>query len=122
MFYCGEQHNNAHGAKSDVLATVKVFNAQLAKYHDLPHTVSELHEYCNPKQPEWIDSSGKLKWSNNEVAINFGKKRGKKLKEIISEDPGFVKWLLNSDFPPDTKEIVRQAAYENKWPVPPDRA
>ena len=118
-FYCGQSHTGAHGAEADVLATMHVLEAQLRRYEDLPRTVKELHEYCDTRHPDWVDRSGRLKWHNSEVVLNFGKKRGTPLRELIQKDPHFVRWLLNSDFPRDMQDIVRLAANEGKWPKPP---
>jgi len=118
-FYCGEVHANAHGAEADALATLKIFEAQVSRYKDLPHSVQELHQYCDVRHPDWVDRSGRLKWLKGEVVLNFGKKRGFPLRQLIQSDPNFVKWLLNSDFPRDMQEIVRAAANEGRWPAPP---
>ncbi len=117
-FYCGEEHLDAHGAEADVAATARVFAAQLNRYADLPQSVGELDAFCNPRDVTWVDRSGRLKWVNGEVALNFGKKRGTALKTVALEEPGFIHWMLRSDFPRDTKEIVKNAL-EDRWPTPP---
>jgi len=117
-FYCNEMHLGAHGAMSDVTATMRVIDAQLRRYSNLPRDVPSLDTYCNPRDPNWVDRSGRLKWINKTVAINFGKKKGVALKTLINNDPGFIKWLLKSDFPPDVKEIVEQGQ-RGEWPEPP---
>jgi len=117
-FYCNELHVDAHGAEADVLATIRVLEAQLQRYPDLPRDLTKLDEYCNPRDPSWVDRAGRLKWVNGQVTINFGKKRGTPLAEVLENDPGFVKWILKGDFPRDVKEIIR-AALEGRWPTPP---
>ena len=61
---------------------------------------------------------GRLRWVNGEVAINFGQKRGTPLRQLVEKDPGFVKWMIRSDFPTDVIDIAR-AALEGKYPTPP---
>jgi DNA polymerase-3 subunit epsilon len=117
-FYCGELHMGAHGAEADVLATIQVLEGQFAKYQDLPGEMDSLHDYCNPRDPSWVDRQGRLKWSGGKVALNFGKKKGQLLRRIVEEDPGFIKWMLRSDFPADTRQIV-QDAMQGIWPEPP---
>mgnify|MGYP001092775373 CR=1 FL=1 len=119
-FYCGESHVNAHGAEPDAEATLSVLEAQLRKYADLPHTIRELNSYCRkPRDPTWLDRTGKLKWSNNEVVINFGVKcRGISLHELRENNPKFLKWILTSDFPTDTKEII-SGVLEGRFPDKP---
>ena len=117
-FYCGELHVDAHGAEGDVRATLRVLQGQIKKYPDLPRDMDQLHELCNPRDPRWVDRVGRLKWSAGEVVLNFGKKKGVKLRTLIKDDPNFVKWLLRSDFPRDMQETVANAL-EGKWPKPP---
>ncbi|MFC1496943.1 exonuclease domain-containing protein [Verrucomicrobiota bacterium] len=119
-FYCNEMHIDAHGAESDVLATIRVMEGQFEKYSDLPQDISELAEYCNPKKPDWVDRTGKLKWKNNEIVLNFSKKKGTPLKELIQNDSSFIKWILKSNFPRDMHEII-QNAMNGKWPEPPGK-
>lgn len=117
-FYCNEMHLNAHGAEADVVATIRVVEGQFAKYKDLPADMTAMDEYCNLKEPDWVDKDGRLKWDNGEVVLNFGKRKGDKLRDIIQNETSFVKWILNSDFPRDTKRIIRDAV-DGKWPTPP---
>lgn len=117
-FYCNEMHLGAHGAMPDVTATMCVIDAQLKRYNQLPRDLPALDSYCNPRDPNWVDRSGRLKWINKTVAINFGKKKGVALDTLIRDDPGFIKWILKSDFPSDVKEIVAQGQ-RGEWPEPP---
>lgn len=117
-FYCGDAHVDAHGAEADVIATIRTFAGQLERYPDLPHDIAALDAYCNPQNPTWVDQTGRLKWSGNRVLLNFGKNKGKTLKSLIDGDPGFINWLLKSDFPADTREIVINAQ-KGIWPEPP---
>jgi hypothetical protein len=61
---------------------------------------------------------GRLKWINGDIAINFGRKKGMALKKMIEQDPNFIKWMLRSDFPRDTLDIIRRAG-EGEYPDPP---
>jgi DNA polymerase III subunit epsilon len=120
-FYCGDVHTGAHGAVADVEATLRVLEGQYRRYPDLPTDADSLHDYCNPKKPGWVDREGRLRWENGEVVINFGRNKGTPLRRMIQEDPGFVKWLLKSDFPQDTRRIVEEAT-RGTWPAPPAAA
>ena len=111
--YCGSPLENAHGADTDVKATIDVLDSQLEKHDNLPKTVSELHEFCNPKDPSWIDNEGKLAWLNGNAVINFGKHKGKTLEEMYKTNPDYLRWIINSDFSSNVKDIVKKAM-ENK--------
>ena len=114
-FYCGQSHDNAHSAEADTRATLNVLEAQLQKYSDLPRDVSELDAICNPRDPEALDNEGKLKWRDNEVIIAFGQKNGIPLRKMANTEPGYLRWMLNKDFSPEVKAIVRDAL-EGKFP------
>lgn len=120
VFYCGTRHTDAHSAEADVEATISVLEAQLKRYTDLPTTVEALDAYCNPpKDASWADRTGKLKWEEGEIVINFGtQNKGRKLRDLSRNNPKYLKWILTSDFPSDTKEIVA-GALENRFPIPP---
>jgi len=119
-FYCGEMHLGAHGAEADVLATIRVLEGQFEHYPDLPRDMSQLHEYCNQRDKNWVDATGRLRWANNEVVLNFGKRKGTSLRYIIENETSFVKWILRSDFPRDVKEIINNA-FDGSWPTPPQK-
>ena len=119
-FYAGEEHTNAHGAEPDVIATIRVMEGQFEKYNDLPESVEDLHEYCNPRNPFWADRTGKLKWSNGEIVLNFGQRKGTSLKSLIQNDNNYIKWMLRSDFPIDVRELINNAK-NGIWPEQPKR-
>ena len=120
-YYCGDSHDNSHDALGDVLATIRVLDGQFRKYPELPDAMEALNEYCDPRDPAWVDRAGRLKWARGEVVFNFGKFQGQSLRATVSDDPNFITWLLRSDFPDDTKQIVRDAV-NGKYPAPPPAA
>lgn len=117
-FYCGEQHPDAHGAEADTLATIRVLEGQFSRYKDLPRSIEELDKLCNPRNPQWVDRMGKLKWLNGEVVINFGRKQDTSLRALAESDASFLNWMLKADFPLDVREIV-QNALRGEFPEPP---
>lgn len=117
-FYCNETHEGAHGALEDTLATVRVLEGQFQRYEDLPNNVDALHDFCNPRDPSWADRTGRLKWLDGEIIINFGRNQGRKLRELVQTDQNFLRWMLEKSFPPDTTEIIRNAM-AGKFPPSP---
>ena len=117
-FFCGKSLDNAHSAEADVLASIEVLQGQLAKYPDLPTTMEELDEYCNQREPNWIDSTGKFKWIGSVPTVGFSKHAGRTLKEIATNEPGFLKWMIKASFPKDATQIA-QNALQGKFP--PDK-
>ncbi len=117
-FYCERDHQDAHGAEADVRATLDVIIGQFKRYTDLPQDMGSLDKTFNPYDPFNADRSGRLRWVNGEIAINFGKKKGAKLRDLVNVDPGFLKWMIKNDFPQDTRAICENAL-KGLFPDPP---
>lgn len=105
-FYCNELFLDGHRAEADAQATLRVLEGQFERYPDLPRDLTELDKYCSVRDPAWVDRDGKLRWLNGEITINFGKKKGEKLRDLARTDVSFLRWILKGDFASDTKAIV----------------
>jgi DNA polymerase-3 subunit epsilon len=116
-FYTGREHEGAHGAEADVLATVDVLDAQVGRYQDLPRDVEGLAGVSRPS--DWADSQGKLGWSAGEMVLRFGKHRDRPIRDLVRTDAGYLEWILDSDFPADTKGLIRDAL-DGNLPEPPE--
>ena len=120
MFYCGQTHAGAHGALADTDATIRVLEGQLERYPDLCRDAAGLAEYSNPAQPGWVDAEGKLAWDKEgEVVLNFGPQKGKRLRDLVKGDKGFLDWMLKKDFSTELKNIIREALLGRYPPRPP---
>lgn len=109
QLYCGRQLENAHSAEADALAAVDILLAQVDRYEDIPCDITGLDEFCHPGRADWIDSEGRLVRQNGEVALGFGKFRGRLLKEVIREDREYVEWIARADFAQEVRDTVSQA-------------
>ncbi len=112
-FYCDKDLGDAaHGAMADTKATLEVLLGQLERYPDLPRNVDELDRMFNAKDPKNVDRMGRWRWINGEVCVNFGKKKGEKLTALAADrldGHSFLKWMLRSDFPEDTRQVAEKA-------------
>jgi DNA polymerase-3 subunit epsilon len=108
-FFCGKELTNAHSAEADVLASVEVLNGQLEKYKDLPHDVDALSEFCDQRDPNWIDSTGKFRWRDGEAIVSFSKHSGTTIEELAKTEPNFFKWMIKQSFPKDAKQVAQDA-------------
>ncbi len=111
-FFCGRDlGEDAHGAEADARATLEVIEGEFRKYGDLPDTMEGLDREFNPKDPSFIDRAGRIAWREGEAVINFGKKKGSKLRELAANKEGkqFLVWMTRSDFPIDTRKICEGA-------------
>lgn len=115
-FYCGEEMKNAHDALYDTQATLDVFLAQLERYKETPELksktdVTSLAEFSRAGTFELIDLAGRLaKNEKGEALYNFGKHKGKTIKEVSKIEPGYFGWMTSdqTDFPRYTKECLRR--------------
>lgn len=101
-FFCGRPHENAHAAMSDVMATMEVLAGQLEKFPELPGDVDALAAFAAPKDADkFVDPLGKLiRNGDGEPAINFGRYKGKSLREMARADADYLRWMLSKDFHP----------------------
>jgi DNA polymerase-3 subunit epsilon len=107
-FYCQSEHDGAHGARADAEMTLRVLVGQLERYVELPRTVGELHEQFCAGIDQDIDPEGRFRLVNGEPTVNFGKNRGRLLKDISREEPGFLRWILKGDFSEPVKSVARK--------------
>ena len=112
-FYCGRDLGDAaHGALADAEATLEVLAGEMERYPDLPRDVDALDKLFNPIDPLNVDRMGKWRWVNGEVTVNFGKKKGAKLRDLMADrldGHSFLKWIARSDMPEDTRAVAENA-------------
>lgn len=122
-FYCGRDHVGAHGALADAEATLDVLRAQLERtdgaYAELKgKDIDKLAEFIAPRDPLNADSRGLFRWRDGVLCVNFGKKKGETLKNLMLNEPNYLKWILKGDFDSDVKAIAADAL-EGRLPKPP---
>ncbi len=101
-FYCGgKDFDNAHSAEADTVATYEVLKGQLDRYPDLKNDVKSLSAYVGKK---YVDFSGHLIYDDKgEVLVNFGKHKGKTIRQVYDTDPSYFDWVRKGSFTLDTK-------------------
>ena len=118
-FYCDKDLDNAHSAEADTLATVEVFEAQIAKYAEqevndnlgkkigvFKNDMQVLHDLTFTKM---ADLAGRLVYNNkDEVVFNFGKHRGKTVEQVLKQEPSYYDWMMKGDFTRDTKRRLTE--------------
>ena len=104
-FYCDKELENAHSAEADTMATYEILEAQLEKYEDLENDVAFLSEYSTHQKR--ADFAGFILYDEeNEEIFSFGKYKGRKVVDVLRENPGYYSWMQNADFPLYTKKIL----------------
>lgn len=117
--YLNRDHENAHSAKADVLATAEILKKQLIEYDSLYESAESMAE-TTAELSNKLDFSGKFGKNNEgQIVITFGKHKDKPVQQVYTEDTGYLKWMYEiADFPTDTKLIAKRI-YEKLQAIRP---
>lgn len=108
-FYCNKELTNAHQAMADVTATWEVLQAQLKKYDNLDGDVAALADFTKAGNFDLLDFAGRVALNDKgEAVYNFGKHKGKTLKEVTISEPGYYGWMMDANFPLYTKQVLKR--------------
>ncbi|MEX0272982.1 MAG: exonuclease domain-containing protein [Flavobacteriaceae bacterium] len=106
-FYCGKDLTNAHSAEADTMATYEVLLSQLDRYPELENNIKKLSEYSHRRNS--VDFAGFIAMDPKGYEVfSFGKHKGKKVHDVLEQEPGYFGWILNADFPLYTKKVLTQ--------------
>ncbi len=113
-FYCGrkmEDDFQAHLADQDTEATWRVLQAQLDMYSPekqdkservLANNVKALADLSSSQRN--VDLAGRIVYNDKgEEVINFGKHKGRTVKEVAFKDRHYFDWIQGGEFTRDTK-------------------
>ena len=105
-FYCGANLENAHSALADTRATYEILQAQLGHYPEiLQNDIDFLSQYSAFNRN--VDFAGRMVYDDagNEI-FNFGRYKGERVDAVLHRDPGYYAWMMNGDFPLNTKQVL----------------
>jgi DNA polymerase-3 subunit epsilon len=119
-FYCGKDLVGAHGSAADTKATFEVLKAQLDMYKNadfedadgnlsqpIINDVEALSVFSSHNQN--VDFAGRIILNEKGVEVfNFGKYKGVPVEQVFEKDQGYYGWILNNEFPLDTKKVLTQ--------------
>ena len=111
QFYCKSDLNNAHNALADTTATWEVLKAQVEKYPDLKGDIPFLADFSKGGNLNILDFAGRLSVNDKgEAVYNFGKHKGKTVKQVNEDEPGYYGWFVSdsTDFPKYTKQKLKE--------------
>ncbi|MGB3922771.1 MAG: 3'-5' exonuclease [Bacteroidales bacterium] len=104
-FYCDKELENAHSSKADAAATYEILKAQLDRYPDLENDIGKLSSYSAFNNN--ADLAGRIIFNEQgQEVFNFGKHRGKPVEQVFREEPSYYSWMMNGDFPLNTKQVI----------------
>jgi len=118
-FYLNKELVDSHTAEADTEATMEVLIAQVERYEGQPVTDSlnrKIGEIKNDMDvlskltsSELVDLAGRmLKNDKGEEIFNFGKHKNKVVTAVFKEEPAYYDWMMNGDFPLDTKRKLTE--------------
>jgi DNA polymerase-3 subunit epsilon len=124
-FYCGKTLENAHSAEADTLATMEVLCSQIEMYsgvkiktdkgietEPVQNDMDVLHQLSSNNLVDFAQRLSKNQ--NGEVVFNFGKYSGKKVEDVLKKEPQYYDWIINNDFPLDTKRKLTELKLKMK--------
>jgi DNA polymerase-3 subunit epsilon len=118
-FYANKELENSHSAEADTQASLEVLVAQIARYEGqtvtdgLGNTLGEIKNdmqvLAKLTSSEMVDLAGRMMLNRQgEEVFNFGKHKGKKVLAVLKEEPAYYDWMMNGDFPMDTKRKLTE--------------
>lgn len=117
-FFLNKELENAHSAEADVLGTFEVLEAQLQRYENVDFTdregnvskpvVNDMEALANfSTHHRNVDLMGQIIFNKEGVeTFNFGKNKGRTVKEVFLNEPSYYSWMMKADFPLYTKKIL----------------
>jgi DNA polymerase-3 subunit epsilon len=107
QFYCNKNLERAHSAEADTFATYEVLTAQLDKYETLRNDIDFLSEMSSVSKN--VDLAGRIVLNEKgEETFNFGKYKGRLVREIFDMEPSYYDWMMKGDFASNTKTVITQ--------------
>ena len=111
--FVGERFAAAHSASADVAATGRVLQGMLRHFGLDGRDWTDIAGVCEPQgrgASAWIGGTRHFQWDAGAVVVGFGKHSGKPLHLLArSEDAGYLRWMLDKDFPAHVHELCRRA-------------
>ena len=111
-FYCNKDLENAHSALADTEATLEVLEAQLDHYpEELQNNIDFLAQYSS--RDNFVDFAGRFAYNDKgEEVVNFGKHKGRLVKDVLRIEPSYYNWMMQSDFTMNTKQVLTRLKYK----------
>jgi DNA polymerase-3 subunit epsilon len=118
-FYTSKELKDSHSAEADTEASMEVLLAQIEKYDGQPVTDASGKKIGDIKNDmdtlsklisdDMVDLAGRMiKNDKGEEMFNFGKHKNKKVTQVFKEEPAYYDWMMNGDFPQDTKRKLTE--------------
>jgi len=105
-FYCQKDLQDAHSAEADAVATFEILEAQINRYNDLVNEVEALGKFT--AEDDFIDFARRMVRKNGVEIFNFGKYKGRPVRDILRDEPQYYDWIMKGDFALHTKQKLSE--------------
>ncbi len=105
-FYCNKNHEGAHGAEADALATYEILEAQTEKYPALGNNIDSILKAIG--EEPIVDFARRFVLDNGVEVFNFGKFKGRPVADVLRAEPQYYDWMMKGDFPQHTKQKLTE--------------
>jgi len=118
-FYVNKELTDSHSAEADTQASMEVLLAQIERYEGqnvtdgLGNKIGEIKNDMDAlskfTSESLVDLAGRMVLNGKkEELFNFGKHKNKKVTAVLKEEPSYYDWMMNGDFPMDTKRKLTE--------------
>src|SRR5918993_1893332 len=118
-FYLNKEIENSHTAEADTEATMEVLLAQVARYegqdvldglnNKIGQIQNDVESLSKLTSSGMVDLAGRMIMnSKGQEIFNFGKHKNKLVTAVFKEEPPYYEWMMNGDFPLDTKRKLTE--------------
>lgn len=114
--FVGDSFAAAHSASADVAATGRVLQGMLKDFGLAGQDWDSVAKVCDPEgrlrasRSAWVGPSKHLQWNDDgQIVMTFGKHASVPLHVVARTDDGYLRWVIDKDFPPHVGEICKKA-------------
>lgn len=118
-FYTQKELVDSHKAEADAEASMEVLLAQIERYDGEDVTdvsgkkVGEIRNDVETLSKilwaDMVDLAGRItRNEKGDEVFNFGKHKGKRVTDVLKQEPAYYDWMMNGDFPQDTKRKLTE--------------
>jgi DNA polymerase-3 subunit epsilon len=118
-FYLQKELEDSHSAEADADATLAVLLSQVERYDGMDVTdatdkkIGEIRNDVDSLSKittmDMVDLAGRMiRNEKGQEIFNFGKHKNKPVLQVFRDEPAYYEWMMNGDFPMDTKRKLTE--------------
>mgnify|MGYP003523273495 CR=1 FL=1 len=81
-------------------------NEKGEEYEPIKNDIDALHSLSSKNLVDFAQRM--ILNAKGEIVFCFGKFNGKKVEEVLTKEPQYYDWIMNNDFPLDTKRKLTE--------------